>query len=108
VGIARHKVEKAHRSFLDTGKRDLARQVPLGERDGPAAAMADPTPTPLQAALESDAWEHYLQRLPPVFQRLVLLLRDGLSQQEIAARLGVTNRTVRRLLGQLAYVPAAG
>jgi RNA polymerase sigma-70 factor (ECF subfamily) len=108
VGVARNKVEKAHRAFLETNKRDLSRRSLFGDGAAHADAVADRAPTPLQAVQKNDDWEHYLNGLTPAQRCVLRLLRDGLSQQEIAARLGVNERTVRRLLHQLPCLPAAG
>ena len=101
IQIVRHKVEKAHRAHLDTAKRDLSRCVPLGDRNGPAAALADPALTPLQAALQRDEWLKYLDGLSSGQRHLVLLLREGHCREEIATRMRVDARTVRRWLSEL-------
>jgi DNA-binding NarL/FixJ family response regulator len=39
---------------------------------------------------------------PPRYQRLLILLRQGYTQRQIAAQLGVDERTVRRVIRKLA------
>jgi RNA polymerase sigma factor (sigma-70 family) len=53
-------------------------------------------PTPEQAALASDELQALLKKLPLKGREVVELLLQGYEQREIAAKLGCSDRTVRR------------
>lgn len=59
-------------------------------------------PQPPDAAQANDLWERMLTILPPEHHSVLLLKRDGLPLQEIAARTGLHEGSVRRILRRLA------
>lgn len=59
-------------------------------------------PQPPDAAQANDLWERMLTMLPPEHHPVLLLKRDGLPLQEIAARTGLHEGSVRRILRRLA------
>jgi RNA polymerase sigma-70 factor (ECF subfamily) len=82
-----------------------ARQCDRGE-DGPAddwAALRDPRQTtPSEAAQANDLWARMLDLLPPEHHPVLALRREGLQLAEIAARTGLHEGSVRRILRRLA------
>jgi RNA polymerase sigma factor (sigma-70 family) len=100
--IARGKVAQVHRDYLDTAKRDLRRQQPLegleaGGGPGPVALQQ----TPEQIVSARDHCDHLLQGLAPEYQQALIMLGEGYSHREIAERLGLNEKTLRRLLQRL-------
>ncbi|MCP6726379.1 hypothetical protein NL526_30440, partial [Klebsiella pneumoniae] len=74
-------------------KDDGAREEPL--RDNPN--LPGPTPTPSDIVGAEDEWRAMLRGRPRVHQRILKLLRMGLTHKEIAARLHTNEKTIRRL-----------
>jgi RNA polymerase sigma factor (sigma-70 family) len=95
VDLAQKRLIDAHRQHLDTQKHDRARAVPLDEADDSPVARE---PDPAAAAAARVDVERLLARLPEPLRRLALLLRAGCSEPEMAEELGVSGRTVRRML----------
>jgi RNA polymerase sigma-70 factor (ECF subfamily) len=59
--------------------------------------------SPSQAVAVEEEWEQVLQQQSARDQRILILLRQGHSYQEIADELGVAERTVRRVVMRLAH-----
>ncbi|MDB5311799.1 MAG: hypothetical protein JWO38_6001 [Gemmataceae bacterium] len=77
-----------------------------GDADRPAeeecAGVSDPRhPSPSEAAQANDLWAKMLALTPPDHHRVLLLRRDGLPLAEIAARTGLHEGSVRRILRRL-------
>jgi len=100
AGLARHKVCDAARQRLKTDKRNLYRAHSL---DGSAAALAgrEPSrqPTPSQVAMAEEQWDRLLDGQPEHHRRILQLLREGHTQQEVAAELRLNEKTIRRVVG---------
>jgi RNA polymerase sigma-70 factor (ECF subfamily) len=100
--VAFTKVVTAYRKRLETAKRDLNREEPAdGRPDGTLMPGRGPQPTPSQVVMASERWERLLQRLPEKYRQILVLLRQGYSQQEVADALGLNIRLVHRLVRKL-------
>jgi RNA polymerase sigma factor (sigma-70 family) len=103
VGIA---LNKLHRQVLHhrAGKRSIDREQPPapGVDEGFAPEpFVDRQPTAAEAAVVAEEFERFLSGLTSTERRILeLRLRDH-SQREIAALLGRSERTVRRVLSDL-------
>jgi RNA polymerase sigma-70 factor (ECF subfamily) len=73
----------------------------VGELDLDGLA-ASPEPRPSEVAQAGDLWEKMLALCPPEHHELLRLRRQGLLLTEIAARTGLHEGSVRRILRQLA------
>jgi RNA polymerase sigma factor (sigma-70 family) len=99
--IARNKVTDAARQRL-AQRRDVNRENSL---DGSAQfavenlAAADPTPSETLGTEES--WEALGQGGHPDQRKLLYMLRNGYTQEEIARVLGLSVRQVQRLMQKL-------
>ncbi len=102
AGVACNKVDKAQRRY-SAQKRDLRRRRHLSDPDvtAAAAAVADPWPRPDQQAASHEAWLRWLESLPEHYRQAVIMLRDGFSYQETAAKLGCSERSLRRLMAKV-------
>lgn len=101
AGVARNKVFEQDRRLTRTAKYDLARERPLYVRRGGRDVAQDvpsPDPTPSQNAQASDRLAILTAGLPPREVEILTLRHEGLTHDEIAARLGVNERTVRRAI----------
>jgi RNA polymerase sigma factor (sigma-70 family) len=100
--LARNKVVDARRRCLHSGKRDLRRECALEDLSpDDAGALIDPAPTPATTAALKDHWQHLLKGQPEHYRRLLELLRQGRTQEEAAAVVGMNVTTVRRMLRRL-------
>jgi len=103
IDMACNKVIDAIRKRLGTQKRDPNREKSM---DGSAAAEAGRvyarTPTPSQVVMAKERWAHLLEGQPAHYQRILRLLRLGKTHVEIAAELGMNERSIRRLIQKLA------
>jgi RNA polymerase sigma-70 factor (ECF subfamily) len=103
VTVARNKVLDVVRRRLGAGgyrtanERSLERTVP-----SEGAALPGKEPTPSQFAVANEAWDRLLSLLPAHYQPVAELLRDGFSPAEVAGRVGVSERTVWRVIRRLA------
>jgi RNA polymerase sigma factor (sigma-70 family) len=94
-------VKVTHHRFIDRyrqHRRALERERPLAEGEGEAG----PGPRPSELARADDLWDKLLALCPPEHHELLLLKRQGLGTPEIAARTGLHEDSVRRVLRQLA------
>lgn len=77
---------------------DAARHRFRTPEDGmPAEPPARP-PTPSQVAVAEEAWDRLRAGLPEGYCRILDLLREGHTHEEVARMLNVNEKTVRRLL----------
>jgi RNA polymerase sigma factor (sigma-70 family) len=72
----------------------------------PGDTFAGPTPvddepTPAEAAEFADQFDHLFESLNDEERRIVELKLDGCTNDEVAAKLNCSERTVRRLMKQL-------
>lgn len=102
TAVARHKVQKAQRKYF-AQKRDLRRRRHLSDPGIAAAAavVTDPCPDPAQQAASDEEWGRWIASLSPRQQLVALMLRDGLTYPEIAAKLGCSKRSIRRIAAEL-------
>lgn len=103
VRMARNKVIDAFRERVENVATHPKRARSL---DGSAAAHAPRLradgPTPSRVAMAREQWEHLLRDQPVHYQRILLLLAQGLTQHQVADELGIHERTVRRVVEKVA------
>ena len=95
--LARHRLIDRRRHY----RRALERERPLGEfttGDLPAS----PQPRPSEVAQGRELWEQILEQCPPAHRDLLRMRREGLPLSEIAARVGLHEGSVRRILYNVA------
>jgi RNA polymerase sigma factor (sigma-70 family) len=95
VMVARHRLGDRLRHFQSA----LDREQPLVLTD---ACPASPQPRPSQVAQAADLWDQMLALCPPAHRQVLQLKRQGLSLTEVAARTGLHEGSVRRILRKLA------
>ena len=61
-------------------------------------ALPGNDPTPSQVYMKQEEWGLFLRKQPLVYRRIFVLLRDGKSYDEIATELGMSRRTVQRIV----------
>lgn len=104
AGVVHNKVTEKYRRLTCTRKYDIGREEPLyvrkGDREVPVdVAASDPTPS--EEAQASDRLDQLVAGRSPMEIRIVQLRREGLTFEEIAARLELHERAVRRVIESL-------
>jgi RNA polymerase sigma factor (sigma-70 family) len=99
AAIASNKVRKAQRDNFGIQKRSADREADVDAMD--ANLTSQNVSSPSQRAIGDETWERLLAETPPSQQRILYLRLDGKTQEEIAEILGISSRTVRRLLARL-------
>jgi RNA polymerase sigma-70 factor (ECF subfamily) len=94
---ARNKVIDQHRRAASR-KCDVRREEPLWDGPREPAAHQD---SPSELAQADEAFGRLCDLLPPDRREILRLKVSGLSSREIAERLGLSERTVRRALEEL-------
>ena len=101
AGVARNKVFAEHRRLTKTEKHALAQEERLYTRRGTREAARDvvsPDPSPSQAVQARDRLAQLTAGCSPREVQVIVLRHQGLTFEEIAARTGVNERTVRRII----------
>jgi RNA polymerase sigma factor (sigma-70 family) len=97
--IAKNKVADVVRQRLMTKKYDSNREVPLALPGTEGVGLpANHDPTASQWMMAEEKWQQLIAKLPPVYQRMLVLLRDGYTHEEIATQLGVSTKQVQRVV----------
>lgn len=106
--IARNKVIDEIRRRMETEKYQVDRECSMSDlvsaaRDGRTIAqqMASREPSPSQAAIANERFEQLTAGLSEQQREIVRLKMEGETCQAVADRLGINERTVRRLLKRL-------
>jgi RNA polymerase sigma factor (sigma-70 family) len=95
--LARNRLIDRRRHF----RRALERERPLGEA-APHDLPESTQPRPSEIAQGRELWHQLLEQCPPAHRELLRLKRQGLPLAEIAARTGLHEGSVRRILYDLA------
>jgi RNA polymerase sigma factor (sigma-70 family) len=103
AGVARNKVFAEHRRLTKTEKHSLAREERLYIRRGAREVARDvvsPEPSPSQAVQARDRLAQLTAGCPPRDVQVIVLRHQGLTFEEIAARTGINERSVRRIIDE--------
>jgi RNA polymerase sigma-70 factor (ECF subfamily) len=103
AGMARNKVLEADRRSRSL-KYNLAREEPLYLRRGDREVPRDVTaaePTPSEDAAARDRLDQIMAGRSPLEAKLIELRLAGLNFDEIAAQVGLHERTVRRMMKEI-------
>jgi RNA polymerase sigma-70 factor (ECF subfamily) len=104
TGVARNKVLQEYRRRTKTQKYDLGREEPLYVPKGPGRLepreVASPAPTPSECMQADDRLSQLVGGRKPREAEIIRLRLMGLTCEEIAARTGLHERTVRRVLDE--------
>jgi RNA polymerase sigma factor (sigma-70 family) len=103
AGVARNKVYEEHRRLTRTKKHALAREQRLYVRRGSRDVereLISPEPSPSQAVQASDQLAQLVATCSPREVQVIVLRHQGLTFEEIAARTGVNERSVRRIIDE--------
>lgn len=101
--VAQNKVVDAVRARMQAQKRNVNRERRIP--DGSTAAAAIPqladTETPSQAVMSDEEWQKVLQSQPPVYRKVLVMLREGKSVPMVADAVGLSVKTVCRVIERI-------
>ncbi len=100
VGIAMNKLRMSARAHLRTEARDCRREVPIEVNTDGLPVAKEPSPSEVVGFREN--WNLFMEQQPEHYQEIVRLRVEGCKLGEIAQRLRINERTVRRVLNKLA------
>lgn len=96
--MARNKVVDVVRARMQQQKYNVNRETPLEAVPRSADRFPAAQQTPSEIMMGREEWEVYVKKQPPVHRRILLLWRDGQSSAQIAQEVGISQRTVNRVL----------
>jgi RNA polymerase sigma factor (sigma-70 family) len=99
--MARNKVIDEMRRRFQTQKYAVRREQPLAELPDAPVHLASRDPTPSQFAIARERWVRLLQAQPERHRQVVRLKLMGRTHRSIAGQLGVSEKTVQRVLDRL-------
>jgi RNA polymerase sigma factor (sigma-70 family) len=102
TSMARKKVLQAGRTRLRQQKYNVHREeisLNTGLRGGDAFPAVQSTPS--EILMSREEWLRFLNKQPPVHRAIFILLRLGKSSATIAEELGISQRSVNRVLRSL-------
>ena len=105
VTMARNKVVDEARRQYQTEKYNVLREQPLPGHD--ASDLADQRSLPEIVAMARECWEQIMTGQPDRNRRIVELRLEGQNYVDIAADLGIHERTVRKVIEELHATHAA-
>ena len=101
AGLARNKVYQEHRRLSRTAKYALEREEPLYLKRGNKEidrGLVSPEPSPSETFQATDRLAQLTAGCNPRDVEIITLRHQGLTFEEIAARIGLNERSVRRVI----------
>ena len=101
AGVARNKIFEEHRRQTRTKKYDIGREERLYVRKGASDIPRDvpgSEPTPSENVQAVDRLGQLVEGRTEQEAEIINLRRDGLTYEEIAAKIGLHERSVRRVI----------
>ena len=99
--VASNKVVDECRHQLQTQKADVTRERSLSDDASQEIPVPGREPAPSQVAIMHEQWERMTGEVPSHYRQILELRAAGETQEEIASRLGVSEKTVSRVLNKL-------
>ena len=100
--MARNKVIDESRRRLDSCKHDVRREEPLEHtHSGEERLLPSHDPSPSSVAVARERWNRLVGNQPEYVRRMLELRFRGETYDEIARRLEINEKTVRRTLARL-------
>ncbi len=100
--MVRNKVVDEHRRRMATQKYRVQRELPLQLLDGAERNwLRSHDPSPSQWAMANERWRGLLRGHGPRHRAIVRLKLRGMTNRSVAERLGISEKTVQRVLQQM-------
>jgi len=96
--LARNKVVETVRARMLRQSRDINRERPLEQNAALLENLHANTPTPSEVVMGREEWDLLLDNQPLVHRHILSRVRDGKTSDSIADELGISLRTVRRVI----------
>jgi RNA polymerase sigma-70 factor (ECF subfamily) len=103
--MARNKVIDELRRRVQTQKYSVRRERPLYDENHGEGELASRDPTPSQFAIARERWVSMLRAQPAHHRQVIRLKLMGKTNRSIATQLGLSERTVGRVLDRLMEEP---
>lgn len=97
IAMARNKVADTARTRMVRQKYNVNREQPLDGKSWMREMTAN-VPTPSEVVMGREEWDLLLEGQPRVHRHILALVRDGQEPVGIAQELGISERTVRRVI----------
>lgn len=97
---AKNKVIDEYRR-AGSQKQDVHREEPIWNDSGRPRELPAVDDTPSQIAVAREAYDRLLDLVPEDRRQVLSLKAEGLSSREIGERLGISERTVQRVVEEL-------
>jgi RNA polymerase sigma-70 factor (ECF subfamily) len=97
VKVTRNRFVDRCRTHLNAAQREQPLATALPE-EMQAPSLAQPS----EVAQANDLWQRMLALCPPAHRDMLILRRDGMSVPDIAARIGLHEDSIRRILRDIA------
>lgn len=104
TAMARNKVVDEIRRRVETQKYSVRREEPLWKPDSSEEGFASREPRPSQVAMARERWNRMMAGQPDHYHVVMRMRLMGKTQRSIAAHLGVSEKTVQRVMDQLQRV----
>ena len=102
--MASNKVGMEVRRRLMTAKYNVNRETSLDEGNhGVQMEVLGSIPEPIEAAIARERWESIVDERPEQHRLIIKLKLQGHTHQQIAEKVGISERTVRRFLQKLSH-----
>lgn len=102
AAIAKHKIIDEVRRRLDTEKHNIRRELSLNDLNVVIQeTLASNDPTPSEVAIAKERWTMMLESQPESYREIVNLRFAGETHEAIARKLGISSKTVQRVLRRL-------
>jgi RNA polymerase sigma-70 factor (ECF subfamily) len=103
AALARHKVISEYRRRIHSTKHGVTNECSLTDSDTAEAMPSSPEMTPSQVAMAREEWDRLMQSQSTRDQEIVRLRFGGATFVEISQRLGIHERTVRKVIERLTH-----
>ncbi len=99
--MARNKVVEVVRQRMQTEKYNVNRERSLGGSESPTDSPISSQPPPDEIAIAREEWQRLLESQPAHYQQILQLLGGGHARQEVARDLGLSEKTIYRVVRKL-------
>lgn len=99
--VASNKVIDECRHHMQTQKSNVNRERSLSREGDQAGSIPGNDPTPSEFAIANEQFARITEGQPSRYRKIVELRAHGETYEQIAAKLGVNEKTVRRVLKKL-------
>ena len=101
TAMAHNKVAQVTRQRFERKKYDVRRELTADAEPRGADRFPANQQTPSEIMMGREEWDRLLDKQPLVHRRILILLREGKSSANIAEELGISQRTVTRVLRKI-------